>query len=216
MNTDTLYYWAGNATYGTLALTAYYGAYCAIVAWMLVGKKAFKKEADQNAFLEQVETLIGRSDYNGVLAMCEDDPRAVPQLVFLAVANRNLGLRKVRELVQERFQRDVLASLEYYMTWVLTMIKTGPMWGLLGTVLGMMGAFGQLTQAETVKASALAGNISLALLTTAIGLLIAIPLMVYVSVMNIRIRRMEDFVAAGLARFFETFQGSLKAVGRAS
>jgi biopolymer transport protein ExbB/TolQ len=60
----------------------------------------------------------------------------------------------------------------------------------------------------------LAGNISLALLTTAIGLLIAIPLMVYVSVMNLRIRRMEDFVGAALARFFETFQGSLKGVGR--
>jgi biopolymer transport protein ExbB len=218
MNTDTLYTWAGNATYATLAFTAFYGAYCALIAWMSVSKKRFKTEEAQNEFLGQVDGLISRADYNGVMAMCEDDPRALPQLIFLAVANRNIGPRKIRELVQERFQRDVLSSLEYYMTWVLTMIKTGPMWGLLGTVLGMMGAFGQLAAAETVKASALAGNISLALLTTAIGLLIAIPLMMYVSIMNLRIRQMEDFVASGTARFFETFQASMsgKSIGRAS
>ena len=81
----------------------------------------------------------------------------------------------MRELTVERFQRDVLAEIDYYMTWVLTMIKTGPMWGLLGTVLGMMGAFGQLAAAESVKASELAGNINVALITTAVGLMIAIP-----------------------------------------
>jgi biopolymer transport protein ExbB/TolQ len=94
------------------------------------------------------------------------------------------------------------------------MIKTGPMWGLLGTVLGMLGAFNQLAAADTVKASALAGNIGLALLTTAIGLMIAIPLMVVVSDVNTRIRKLEDLVGHGLGRFFETFQANFSAAGR--
>jgi biopolymer transport protein ExbB len=216
MDTDTLYTWAGNATYATLAFTAYYGAYSALVVWMSLSKKRFKSEKAQDEFLDQVDDLLARGDYNGVAALCENDTRALPQLILLAVANHNLGPKKIRELVQERFTRDVLSPIEYYMTWVLTMIKTGPMWGLLGTVLGMMGAFGQLAAAETVKASALAGNISLALLTTAIGLLIAIPLMMYVSIVNLRIRRMEDFVNAGVARFFETFQAASKGLMRAS
>jgi biopolymer transport protein ExbB/TolQ len=216
MDTDTLYTWAGNATYATLAFTAYYGAYSALVVWMSLSRKRFKTEKAQDEFLEQVDELLSRGDYNGIAALCENDNRALPQLILLAVANRNLGARKVRELVQERFTRDVLSPMEYYMTWVLTMIKTGPMWGLLGTVLGMMGAFGQLAAAETVKASALAGNISLALLTTAIGLLIAIPLMMYVSIVNLRIRRLEDLVNSGVARFFETLQIALKPMGRAS
>lgn len=205
---DQLFTIAGNATYLTLALTALWGAYCGVVAWMLVAKKVFKTEAAQNEFLDQVDALLARGDFNGVCAMCEDDPRAVPQLVFLAVANRNMGMAKVRSLVQDRFQRDVLMSLEFYMTWVLTMIKTGPMWGLLGTVLGMIGAFNQLAAADTVKASALAGNISLALLTTAAGLMIAIPLMMVVSGVNTRIRKLEDLVGNGLSRFFDTLQSS--------
>jgi biopolymer transport protein ExbB/TolQ len=211
---DTVYTFAGNATYLTLALTALWGAYCSIIAWTMVGKRAFKSETAQNEFLDQVDALLARGDYNGVCAMCEDDQRVVPRLVFLAVANRNLGLTKIRTLVQDRFQRDVLMALEYYMNWILTMIKTGPMWGLLGTVLGMLGAFNQLAAADTVKASALAGNIGLALLTTAIGLMIAIPLMVVVSGVNTKIRKLEDLVGNGLGRFFETFQATFSAAGR--
>jgi biopolymer transport protein ExbB/TolQ len=211
---DKLFTIAGNATYLMLAITALWGAYCAVVAWMMVGKKIFKTETLQNEFLDQVDALLARGDYNGICAMCEDDPRVVPQLVFLAVANRNLGMSKIRTLVQDRFQRDVLMSLEFYMTWIHTMIKTGPMWGLLGTVLGMIGAFNQLAAADTVKASSLAGNISLALLTTAAGLMIAIPLMMVVSGVNTRIRKLEDLVGNALLRFFESFQGAFSAAGR--
>jgi biopolymer transport protein ExbB/TolQ len=211
---DQLFTIAGNATYLTLALTALWGIYCGIVAWNMVGKRMFKTEAAQNELLDQVDGLLSRGDFNGVCAMCEDDQRVLPQLIFLAAANRNLGMTKVRALVQDRFQRDVLMEIEYYMTWVLTMIKTGPMWGLLGTVLGMIGAFNQLAAADTVKASALAGNISLALLTTAAGLMIAIPLMMVVSAINTRLRKLEDLVGSGLTRFFETFQNSLSTAGR--
>lgn len=211
---DQVFIWAGNATYGTLAFTAFWGAYCGIVVWNLIGKKRYKTEAAQNEFLDRIDAMLSGGDLNGVCAACEEDTRTLPQLIFLAVANRNIGLTKMRELTLDRFQRDVLLEIDYYMTWVLTMIKTGPMWGLLGTVLGMMGAFGQLAAAESVKASELAGNINVALITTAVGLMIAIPLMMVVSAVNLRIKRLEDLTGAGLVRFFETYKATVSAGGR--
>jgi biopolymer transport protein ExbB len=211
---DQVFTWAGNSTYIILAATAFWGAYCSIVVWNKIKRKRFKSEMDQNAFLEQVEARMAAGDLNGAGALCEERDQAFSQLCYLAIANRNIGLTKMRELTVERFQRDVLAEIDYYMTWVLTMIKTGPMWGLLGTVLGMMGAFGQLAAQESVKAAELAGNINVALITTAVGLMIAIPLMMVVSAINIRIKHLEDLTGAGLARFFETYKSTVLSSGR--
>ncbi len=104
---------------------------------------------------------------------------------------------------------DVMSDLEYRLSWVGTMIKTAPMVGLFGTVFGMMGAFKTLATAESVEPSALAGDIQVALITTASGLAIAIPLMLLVANINIKIAKMEDLVGAGLTRFFEAFKTGL-------
>ena len=81
--------------------------------------------------------------------------------------------------------------------------------GLLGTVIGMMGAFAKLATQENVKPDMLANDISVALITTASGLAIAIPLVFCTASINVRIRKMEDLVAAGLAHFFDTFKAVL-------
>ena len=57
-----------------------------------------------------------------------------------------------------------------------------------------------------MKPSQLAGDISFALLTTIWGLWIAIPLILATASVNVRIRKMEDLVAAGLSRFLEAFR----------
>jgi biopolymer transport protein ExbB/TolQ len=90
------------------------------------------------------------------------------------------------------------------------MIKSGPMLGLWGTVLGMMGAFGKLASQNKVEPAMLASDISLALVTTALGLLIAIPLIIVANSMTVRIRKMEDLVGAGLGRLFEGLKASLE------
>jgi biopolymer transport protein ExbB len=153
---------------------------------------------------------VAVGDFDSAAEMCEDDGRIVPQLIFLAINNRDLGYNKVKQLVADRFQRDVLAELEYRITWVVTMIKSAPMLGLLGTVLGMMAAFGKLAGQQKVDASNLAGDISLALITTFVGLSIAIPLSLVLASVQIRTRKMEDLVGDGLARFMEVFKAALE------
>ena len=130
--------------------------------------------------------------------------------MLLAVVNSELGYSKIRTLVADRFQRDVLADLEYRLSWVYTVIKSAPMLGLFGTVIGMMGAFAKLGAFEKVDTTGLATNISFALVTTACGLAIAIPLVLATASINVRIRKLEDLVSSGMTRFLETFKSALK------
>lgn len=188
--------------YGILLSVTLFGAYMVVMILMRIASKRFRSEQTLNEFLDPLEPALEKGDFAAVITEVEGDRRAVPQLIHLALTNRKLGFSKVRELVVDRFQRDVLADLDYRMSWVSTVIKTAPMLGLLGTVVGMMGAFGKLAVAENVKPDQLAADISFALVTTAWGLSVAIPLLMCMSVINIQIRKMEDLVSLGLARFF--------------
>ena len=195
-----------NGVYVIQAIVALWGAYCVVVVFTRVAQKRFRDEAQQDEFLDLVGQALENKDFDNAIELCAGDQRAVCQLAEMALQNRQLGYGKVRQLLLDRFQRDVLADLEHRISWINTVVKTEPMLGLLGTVMGMVQAFGKLGGNETVKAQDLANDISFALYTTAIGLTVSIPLIVCMSSINVRIRKMEDLVGAGLTRFFEMFR----------
>ncbi len=207
--TTTVFDIAGIALYTLLGLTALWGAWCVIVVWMRVGQKRFRNEGDQDAFLDALDKPLEERDFDAIATACQTDRRAMPQLIYLAVVNRKIGYGKVRQLVLDRFQRDVLADLEHRLSWVNTVIKSAPMLGLLGTVVGMIGAFAKLASGDGAKPEDLAGDISTALYTTACGLAIAIPLVMCTASINVRIRKMEDLIGAGMTRFLDTFRVTL-------
>jgi len=199
----------GNIIYVSLALIAIWGAFCVIVVLRRVSRIRFRNENEQSAFLDTVDECLAQSDFASATEICDNDDRAMSQLALLAITNRELAYPKVRTLVADRFQRDVLSDLEYRLSWIYTVIKSAPMVGLLGTVIGMMGAFAKLSSGDKVDPTQLADDISLALITTACGLAIAIPLVLATASINVKIRQMEDLVSSGLTRFLETFKAAL-------
>lgn len=206
---QNIYDWIGLVVYCCLAGVALFGAFCCVLVWTRVGQKWFKTEDEQNAFLDSIEPDLAAGNFENVEAACEGDPRAVPMLVNLGVMNRHLGYAKVKQFLVERFQRDVLGDLERNISWVTTVIKTAPMLGLFGTVTGMIGAFATLASAQSVEPTKLAKDINVALYTTAIGLAIAIPLVMAMNAVNNRIRHMEELVGSGVTRFLEAFKMGL-------
>lgn len=198
-----------NSTYLALALIALWGIYCIVLVWTRVGQKRFTSEEEQDAYLDELEPLLEAGQFDAALERCEGDTRAIPQMVELAIVNRHHGLKRARQIMTDRFQRDVMSDLDYRLSWVGTVIKSAPMIGLFGTVFGMMGAFKTLATAESVEPSALAGDIQVALVTTASGLAIAIPLMILVANVNIKISKMEDLIGSGVTRVFEAFKNGL-------
>lgn len=86
-----------------------------------------------------------------------------------------------REIVKESIEdtgRHVVHELERYLNPLGTIAAISPLLGLLGTVIGMVKVFAAITASGVGNPSVLAGGISEALITTAAGLLVAIPALV--------------------------------------
>ena len=92
--------------------------------------------------------------------------------------------------VAERTMADQALLLENSMGLLATAASTAPFLGLLGTVWGVMEAFGGMAVTGTAMLSAVAPGISGALLTTVVGLLVALPSAVGYNLLSDRLRRM--------------------------
>ena len=82
--------------------------------------------------------------------------------------------------------------LERYLTALGIIASVSPLLGLLGTVIGMIDVFDTITDTGSKSAVSLAGGISTALITTASGLIVAIPSLV---MHRMFIRRVEEFIS---------------------
>jgi biopolymer transport protein ExbB/TolQ len=201
-----------NSVYGMLALDALWGTYCILMVFSRLGQKGFRNDKQQDAFMDELEKPLLQGDLQTAQMLCEADRRAVPQLALLGLANIGHDIAKVQDLLMERFQQDILSDIENKISWINNVIKTAPMLGLLGTVLGMMAAFGKLASARNIEPSQLANDIAFALITTAIGLFITIPCTLAIAKIGISLKNFENMVTVGLNRFLEGFAVAQKAV----
>ena len=179
-----------------------------------VQHKRFASEAEAQDFIEEVGNDIKVRKYEDAAETCDTPEywaKAVPQLVTVAIQNRDRSPNKLRKLLGEKFNRDILADLEYGTSWIGTVAKSAPMLGLLGTVTGMIAAFGKI-EAMSAEGSLdpgkLAGDISFALFTTAAGLLIALPLILAGNMVNVQIGKLQDSVQEHLGLVLEDLDES--------
>ena len=98
-------------------------------------------------------------------------------ILAAGLANRSQGRDVMKESIQEA-AGHVVHDLERYLNTLGTIAAVTPLLGLLGTVVGMIRVFTEITIQGTGNANALAGGISEALITTAAGLAVAIPALV--------------------------------------
>lgn len=196
----------GDACYGFLALNFLWGLYNVIMGFRRVRELNFGDHDEQAEYVDDVVMKLEGGRFVEVEEMTSDDPRALAQLVELAVANRQLKYDQLRQVVMEILQRDVMGDLEYRTNWIATTIKCGPLLGLFGTVLGMMAAFGRIGTGEKVEPSMIAAEISIALICTAMGLGTAIPFNFLLASLTTKIRNFQDALGAGLMRILDFFK----------
>ncbi len=204
---------AGPVIYGSLAIAALYGVFCVILLLRKIAEKRFASDAATEEFLGQIRDRMQQKDFEGAAELCDSPPywsKAVPQLILVALANKDQPVRKLRQLLAEKFERDVLADLEYRHSWIGTIVKTAPMLGLLGTVCGMILAFAKIASSQQTGTdpSALAEDISLALFTTAMGLAVAIPLVLLGAMVQVRIGKLQDGVQQYISEFLDDLEAT--------
>lgn len=206
MNINQLVKTLGDCCYVFLALNFLWGLYCVVLISRRLKELRFRKLEQETAFVNQLQQHLQAKDYAAAATFCDYDFRALPRLALVIINNRKLGFAQLRQLVAERLQRDLLADLEYRLSWIATVIKSGPLLGLFGTVLGMMAAFARIGTGEKVQPSQIADEISVALICTAMGLGTAIPFGYILASMSIKLRSLQESLEMGLTRILEYFR----------
>ena len=117
----------------------------------------------------------GEMDANRLRILRQSSP--LGRILAAGLGNAYHGRDVMRESIQEAASH-VIHELERYLNTLGTIAAVAPLLGLLGTVVGMIKVFAEIMAQGTGNASALAGGISEALITTAAGLSVAIPALV--------------------------------------
>jgi len=203
------------AIYGVQALCGLYGGFLVVLLLRTIKAKRFSSPERADEFLEQVRERLYQRDFDGVAEVCDSPPywsKTTAQLILVALANRDRGPVKVRQLVADKFERDVLADLRHKHGWVATITRAAPLLGLLGTVTAMVLAFQSLGGAskEGIDPGKLAGDLSLALQATMLGLWIAVPLTLFGSMLVVRIGRLSDSVQDQIGEFIHDLEIVMK------
>lgn len=139
-----------------------------------------KKNFYPDPFVAAIAPDMEAANLEGALQKCQTSSNciaAVMQAGILYIGDRGyhvLDSEKLEETMaaaSRKFNRGRVRTINYFSI----IAQAAPMMGLLGTVSGMIGAFAKLSQGGTGDPSAFAGNISEALITTASGLVVALP-----------------------------------------
>ncbi len=196
----------GYAIYAALALLAVWGVYNAILLYRSLSKKAVDQPA---VLIQQVRDFSQASKFDAAIALCQGPPywhSALAQLIAVALKNRDKGLAKIKQILVMEFHTEVIAGMENRLASIATIVRMGPLLGLLGTVASMIGAFGRIGGSEKVNPTALASDISLALWATGSGLLIATPMMIVGNDIHAKLRRLRDRTERQLQDFLEVLE----------
>ena len=148
-----------------------------------------------------------------ILRLCKDKTDSVSKSVTKIVSNMDINFAELdnshRQVIEGIISESILeqtTELEKGMSLLGTVVNAAPQLGLLGTVTGMITAFSALTRNGETTARIVASGISEALYTTAFGLIVAIPALVFYNYFN----RQIDIIVAEMERAALQFLSRVK------
>ena len=137
--------------------------------------------------LDQIKTP---GDLHLAKSICDKFGGPFSRIVQTGINNRDLPAEELRILVEDEGRQEV-RILQRGLVTLETIAAVAPLMGLLGTVLGMIKVFNVIETLGVGQAKALSGGISEALITTATGLIIGIPVYIAYNYFN---NRAEAFI----------------------
>ena len=158
--------------------------------YTFLSKEKKLSENEKNQLYKALRT----GNKEDILKLCKDKTDSVSKSVTKIVSNMDINFDELdnshRQVIEGIISESILeqtTELEKGMSLLGTVVNAAPQLGLLGTVTGMIAAFSALTRNGTSTAKIVAGGISEALYTTAFGLIVAIPALVFYNYFNRRI-----------------------------
>jgi biopolymer transport protein ExbB len=146
-----------------------------VIVWKFFDLLA--KSSSTKKVLNEVNELLAQGKVDQATAVCRESNSPAAKILYAGLERRNEGTDRVMKAIENQGLLE-LSKLEKGLVVLATLTNVAPLLGFLGTVVGMIVAFQAIEAAGEVEATLVAGGIKVALLTTAIGLVIAIPVSV--------------------------------------
>lgn len=167
----------GGITMFPLGLLSVAGIGLIIYGFMIVRTdKMLKPE-----LVPQLQDELASLDYEGAKNLCLSDPCLMTNILNAGldrISDGVLDVGSMEKAMEEASVQEVTVGLRP-ISYLSIIAQIAPMLGLFGTVLGMIKAFQKISLGGMGNAELLAGNIGEAMVTTATGLVIAIPTMLF-------------------------------------
>lgn len=145
----------------------------------------FKYNINASAFMTQIQKLVMANNIDRAIKLCNAAPSAaLARVVKAGLSRANKGEIQIQNAIEEA-TLEVLPSIQKRTGALQAVGNIATMMGLLGTIVGMIKAFDSLANVSADKRQeALGANISLAMNTTAFGLIVAIPCIAFYIVLS--------------------------------
>lgn len=179
---------AGGVMMYPLALISIVGVVLVLLYFLTIRRNAVVSDR----FMNTAEAMIRKRDFLGLVAHChrqnESMARVTQKTLDFFTKYPSASFGEVREVAEAEGSRQA-GLLSSRITYLADIGSIAPMVGLLGTVLGMIKSFLQISNFSGVKQMELAEGVSEALITTAAGLSIGIPALVFYSIFRGRVQK---------------------------
>ncbi|MDD5528881.1 MAG: MotA/TolQ/ExbB proton channel family protein [bacterium] len=141
-----------------------------------------------SAFMEKVRLLMANKKYAEVVEACDNENKPLPKMLRVGAVNITQGRKNITKLMeaQKLSERE---ALERFLPILGTLGNTAPFIGLLGTVIGIIRSFKLLQTSASAGPMAIMVGIAEALITTAMGLVVAVPCVILFNYFSDKVKR---------------------------
>ena len=144
-----------------------------IIIWKLIDLSITSSRTKK--VLRAVDERLAARDVHGAMEAARESNTPAGKILLAGLERHHEGSERVMKAI-ENVGLIQMAGLESGLVWLATIANVAPLLGFLGTVIGMFQAFANIEAAGEVEATLGASGIKVALITTAAGLTIAIPI----------------------------------------
>ncbi len=182
---------------------------CSVAAMAIVCERLWtlnKRAVTPGSLGQQVQQMIASRELDPakVVAIRESSP--LGRILAAGLVNMKNGREIMKESIEEA-GRHVVHDLERYLNTLGTIAAITPLLGLLGTVIGMIKVFAAITSFGVGDPTVLAGGISEALITTAAGLSVGIPSLMFYRYFRGRVNALTVNMEQEAIRLVEVIHG---------
>jgi biopolymer transport protein ExbB len=167
-------------------------AFMSILTLAVIIEKLFALRTSkviQGEIISCIESIRTPADIPLAIKICERFNTPFANIVRAGLTEANKPIFFIRQSMEDTGRREV-KRLERYMVVLETAAASGPLMGLLGTVIGMIQVFSVISVSGVGQAGMLSGGIAQALITTVFGLIIAVPALIVFNFLDARIEIM--------------------------